>query len=252
MAQYSIFFLLAYAYFLVNYFVPNGFFYWLCWKAQFPWWANNRIQKDREPRPDQVETEIKSSLKSLAWYAAIATFVFYCYRHGYTSMTTAAAPLGYHLLSLLVLMLLHDTSFYWIHRLLHTRKLFQLVHKHHHDSRAPTPWAAYSLSAGESIVQCPLWVLCFTMPAHPLVVLAVFFFAKYLRYVRPSRVRVLSAVDSSQQMDLRGAGDALASRRTPSLFPRKLQSLLQHLGFADADGAPAIFLQARGGISTSQ
>jgi sterol desaturase/sphingolipid hydroxylase (fatty acid hydroxylase superfamily) len=175
MLDYWVFFLLAYGYFLVNYFVPNGFFYWLCWKADFPWWANHRIQKDRDPRPGQVATEIKSSFKSLAWYAAIATLVFYCYRHGYTSISMEPAPRGYHLLSLVVLMLLHDTSFYWIHRLLHTRVMYRLIHKQHHDSRAPTPWAAYSLSAGEAIVQCPLWVLCFTMPAHPAVVLAVLF-----------------------------------------------------------------------------
>jgi sterol desaturase/sphingolipid hydroxylase (fatty acid hydroxylase superfamily) len=175
MTEYFTFYLVAYAYFLINYFVPNGFFYWFCWKAKFPWWAHNRIQKDRDPRPDQVATEIRSSLKSLAWYAAIATFVYFCFRHRYTSMFTGPASYGYHLLSLVVLMILHDTSFYWIHRLLHARPIYQLVHKHHHDSRAPTPWAAYSLSTGEAIVQCPLWVLCFTVPAHPVVVLTVLF-----------------------------------------------------------------------------
>lgn len=175
MIDYGVFFLLAYAYFLVNYFLPNGFFYWLCWQRNSDFWATHRIQKDRAPKPDQVRREILSSLKSLAWYAVIATFVLLCYRHGFTSMTLEGVPRGYHLLSLVVLMLLHDTYFYWLHRLIHVRPIFRIVHKHHHDSRAPTPWAAYSLSTSEAILQCPLWVLCFTMPAHPAIVVAVLF-----------------------------------------------------------------------------
>jgi sterol desaturase/sphingolipid hydroxylase (fatty acid hydroxylase superfamily) len=137
--------------------------------------GGERIQQDRDPRPGQVAAEIKSSLKSLAWYAAIATFVLYCYRHRATAMFTGPARSGYHLFSVASLMFIHDTYFYWVHRLFHTRPLFRLVHKHHHDSRTPTPWAAYSLSTGEAIAQCPLWVLCFTVPAHPLAVLFVLF-----------------------------------------------------------------------------
>jgi sterol desaturase/sphingolipid hydroxylase (fatty acid hydroxylase superfamily) len=175
MAEYSVFFLLAYAYFLLNYFLPNGFFYWLFWKRNRESWADQRIQKDREPSPDQIRTEIASSLRSLAWYAAIATFAMWCYRHGYSSMSTSAVPSGRHFLSLVLLMLAHDTYFYWVHRLLHVRPIFRLIHRHHHDSLAPTPWAAYSLSTGEAILQCPLWVLCFTVPAHPAIVLTVLF-----------------------------------------------------------------------------
>src|SRR5919109_454073 len=105
MAVYSVFFLFAYAYFLLNYFAPNGFFYWLFWKRNRESWADQRIQKDREPRPGQIRTEVISSLRSLAWYAAIATFALWCYRHGYSSMSTSAAPAGYHFLSLVILML---------------------------------------------------------------------------------------------------------------------------------------------------
>lgn len=173
MGEYLLFFAGAYGFFLVTYFVPNGFFYWLCWRRNRETWAAYRIQKDRDPRPDQVATEIKSSLKALGWYAAIATFVYICYVHGYTQMSTGPVARGYHLFSLVALMLVHDTYFYWVHRALHTKLLFRVIHKHHHDSLAPTPWAAYSLSTGEAILQCPLWVLCFTVPAHPVVVLAV-------------------------------------------------------------------------------
>ncbi|HEX2335345.1 MAG TPA: sterol desaturase family protein, partial [Hyphomicrobiaceae bacterium] len=158
-----------------NYFVSNGFFYWLCWKSKREAWAVHRIQKDREPRPEQVASEIRSSVKSLAWYAAIATFVLYCFRHGHTALFIGRVARGYHLASLIALMFLHDTYFYWLHRFLHVRPVYRLIHQHHHDSRAPTPWAAYSLSNGEAILQCPLWVLCFTVPVHPAIMLTVLF-----------------------------------------------------------------------------
>jgi sterol desaturase/sphingolipid hydroxylase (fatty acid hydroxylase superfamily) len=35
----------------------------------------------------------------------------------------------------------------------------------------PTPWATYSFSSFEAIVNCPLWVLFFTFPAHPLAMI---------------------------------------------------------------------------------
>jgi hypothetical protein len=99
MIKYREFFLLAYGYFLVNYFVSNGFFYWLCWKSKREAWAAHRIKKDREPRPGQVASEIRSSVKSLAWCAAIATFVFYCFRHGHSALFIGRVARGYHLAS---------------------------------------------------------------------------------------------------------------------------------------------------------
>ena len=56
-------------------------------------------------------------------------------------------------LSLLVLVLAHDTWFYWTHRLMHRRGLFRWTHLAHHRSVAPTPWAAYSFAPAEALVQ---------------------------------------------------------------------------------------------------
>lgn len=175
MALYAKFFVGAYAYFLLNYFVPNGFAYWLCWKVKRDDWAQHRIQKDREPKPGQVGREIRSSVSTLACFAGIATFVFFLYRHGYTSLTLEPMPLWYYAVSVVALMLIHDTYFYWVHRLMHTKALYRLVHKEHHDSTAPTPWATYSNTTFEVLMNCALWPLCFTLPVHPLVVVALVF-----------------------------------------------------------------------------
>ena len=175
MVTYCAFFVGAYAWFLVNYFVPNGFFYWLCWKLKHDDWAEHRIQKDRGPKPGQVAKEIKSSLSTLAIFAAIATFVFCCWRNGYSSVTTEPMPPGYHLFSVVALMLIHDTHVYWMHRHMHTKLLYRLVHKEHHDSSSPTPWATYSNTTWETLMNCALWPLCFTIPVHPAVVVLLVF-----------------------------------------------------------------------------
>jgi sterol desaturase/sphingolipid hydroxylase (fatty acid hydroxylase superfamily) len=41
---------------------------------------------------------------------------------------------------------LHDTYFYWLHRLMHHPRLFRLVHLVHHQSTNPSPFAAYAFS----------------------------------------------------------------------------------------------------------
>ena len=175
MLEYGCFFLIAMAWFLLFYFLPNGFFYWLFWVYKSDDWEARKIQKDRQPRPGQIRTEILRSLWGLTIYALIATFVYWCYRHGYSAIDLTRIGNGQVVISLLVLLVLHDTWFYWMHRLLHWRPLYRRYHRQHHESLAPTPWAAYSLSTVEAIVNCPLWVLCFTFPSHPMAILIVLF-----------------------------------------------------------------------------
>jgi Delta7-sterol 5-desaturase len=68
-----------------------------------------------------------------------------------------------------VMIVLHDTYFYWTHRLMHHPRLYRLFHRTHHLSTSPTPWSAYTFSPWEALVQAgigPLIVL--TIPTHPV------------------------------------------------------------------------------------
>ena len=67
------------------------------------------------------------------------------------------------------IVLLHDAYFYWMHRGIHHRRVFRIVHRLHHKSRTPTPWAAYSFAPPEAILEAsimPLAALLF--PFHEL------------------------------------------------------------------------------------
>lgn len=51
-----------------------------------------------------------------------------------------------------VMVVAHDTYFYWAHRALHHPLLYKRFHLAHHRSVTPTPFAAYSFSVGEATV----------------------------------------------------------------------------------------------------
>lgn len=74
-----------------------------------------------------------------------------------------------------VLFVMHDTYFYFSHRLMHHRKLFNLFHLVHHKSTNPSPWAAYAFHPLEAIVEVGIVVVfLFTVPIHKTHLLLFF------------------------------------------------------------------------------
>jgi Delta7-sterol 5-desaturase len=72
--------------------------------------------------------------------------------------------------STVLIIVAHDAYFYWTHRWMHRPRIFRRVHRTHHQSVAPTQWAAYSFSMGEAFMQAaflPLFLLL--VPAHESV-----------------------------------------------------------------------------------
>jgi Delta7-sterol 5-desaturase len=64
-----------------------------------------------------------------------------------------------------VLFLIHDTYFYWMHRLIHEPRLFRLFHLVHHRSVNPSPWAAYAFHPLEAFAESLIFVIfLFTIP----------------------------------------------------------------------------------------
>lgn len=74
--------------------------------------------------------------------------------------------------SYLVTFFLHDTYFYWTHRLMHTKYLFRKFHFTHHRSIYPTPLASYAFSTGEALVEgMALVIVSLFVPLHVSVLL---------------------------------------------------------------------------------
>ncbi|MDY6938647.1 MAG: sterol desaturase family protein [Cyanobacteriota bacterium] len=78
--------------------------------------------------------------------------------------------IGYLGLSFIGILILQDTCFYFIHRLLHHPLLFKHFHSDHHYSKMPTPWTSFALDLPEALLQGLFFLaVVFIFPIHLLV-----------------------------------------------------------------------------------
>ena len=132
--------------------------------------ARRRKIIPRIPSFGQQGWEVAHSLQSLLAFGAVAGLIAFASMSGFrTRIYGRIDEYGpeWYLASFAIALLVHDTYFYWTHRLLHHRALFRRVHRFHHLSNNPTPWASYSFSVGEAFVQAGIGpLLLYTMPMH--------------------------------------------------------------------------------------
>jgi sterol desaturase/sphingolipid hydroxylase (fatty acid hydroxylase superfamily) len=77
-----------------------------------------------------------------------------------------------------IMMFIHDTYFYWTHRLMHHKRLFKLFHLVHHKSTNPSPWAAYAFHPLEAVVEVGVFlVFLYCVPMHRLHFFIFFLFS---------------------------------------------------------------------------
>jgi sterol desaturase/sphingolipid hydroxylase (fatty acid hydroxylase superfamily) len=115
--------------------------------------------------------EFLASLRSLVVYGLVGGFIVFAVVSGWTPMYFRISRYGWtwFTLSIGLIILIHDAYFYWTHRLMHHPRLFRFMHRTHHRSLSPSPWAAYSFSTWEAFVQAGIAPLVlFTLPIHPL------------------------------------------------------------------------------------
>jgi sterol desaturase/sphingolipid hydroxylase (fatty acid hydroxylase superfamily) len=66
-----------------------------------------------------------------------------------------------------VMLIIHDTYFYWTHRIMHHKSIFKIFHLVHHQSTNPSPWAAYAFHPMEAIVENGIFIVfAFLFPLH--------------------------------------------------------------------------------------
>jgi Delta7-sterol 5-desaturase len=83
----------------------------------------------------------------------------------------------YFILSLVLLLITHDTYFYWTHRAMHSKWSMKYVHRVHHQSTNPSPWAAFAFHPLEAIGEAGiLLVAVFLFPVHMITIMAFMFF----------------------------------------------------------------------------
>jgi Delta7-sterol 5-desaturase len=133
--------------------------------------AQRKIQQ-RFPKNKDIAREIIYSVTTMIIFAFIPLMLLY--NPSVAKYTTFykdihAHSMLYFWLAFPLMFVMHDTYFYWTHRLMHHPKLFRWFHLVHHQSVNPSPWAAYAFHPLEAIVEIGIYpVFLFTIPMHSL------------------------------------------------------------------------------------
>lgn len=158
------------SYFLViglRYLVVAGFAF-LIWYVLLRRKISFKKIQVRFPANKDYQREILFSLCTMFFFAFVPWFFL-----GHASIrqhTTFYKDINQHghlyfWLAFVLMLLIHDTYFYWIHRLMHHPRLFRIFHLIHHKSTNPSPWAAFAFHPLEAILEVGiLVVLIYTIP----------------------------------------------------------------------------------------
>lgn len=144
-------------------------FYWVRKKN----WQAFKIQR-KFPKRKNIFTEVQHSLFTAFIFALMGVGIYFCRKAGWTRVYTDLQQYSYayFILSFILLMLIHDTYFYWVHRLMHQKRFFTLIHRVHHQSHNPTPWASLSFHPLEAILEIAIVpIAAFIIPLHPITLL---------------------------------------------------------------------------------
>ena len=159
--------------------------YLVLWRWQRERFSHKRIQQKTKRQP-KVAREIGYSLLTLFTFSAMLGALFELPRHGLTLIYFSIGDYGwiYFIFSIAVMAVVHDTYYYWAHRLMHTRWLFKHVHMMHHQFTNPTPFAAYAFHPGEIVIEIAVFgVLPFVMPLHPAAIATYVVILTYLNVI---------------------------------------------------------------------
>ena len=120
-------------------------------------------------------TPVRSSTRVITAlvFAAIGYIVFVTPVSKYTQTywNFQEHSVGYFIFSIVLMLFVHDAYFYWTHRWMHRKSIYRIVHRVHHLSTNPSPWAAMAFHPIESVIEgSVIALMAFLFPVHPLAI----------------------------------------------------------------------------------
>jgi lathosterol oxidase len=155
---------------LLRYLIPASLFFLIFWVIAKNGLMHLFIQRTM-PKSKQLWKEFAYSMSTVVIFSLVGFGIYSAEHAGLTRIYHDISDYGitYLIVSLIVAIVFHDFYFYWTHRLMHHKKIFKYVHRVHHESTNPSPWAAYSFHPWEALIQAMVMpILVFSLPLHPL------------------------------------------------------------------------------------
>lgn len=128
--------------------------------------------------PSQKWKEVMWSCLSSFIFAISGTLLLYAYTENKTLLYDQFSlhDIWYIPLSILLVLFLHETYYYFLHRWMHHPKVFRHFHKVHHDSIITSAWTSFSFHPLETLLQAliiPLATLIVPLHIYSLFFLLV-------------------------------------------------------------------------------
>lgn len=158
---------------ILRYVLIAGFAFFIFYKWFPSYFSKNKIQVKLAKTKDFIR-EISHSAQTTVVIAVVSVLVFSTPLAEYTQvyLNLPDRPLWWIPVSVVLMLIIHDTYFYWMHKTVHHPKLFKHIHLVHHKSINPTPFASFSFHIYESILEGLIApILLLTLPLHPLSLL---------------------------------------------------------------------------------
>jgi Delta7-sterol 5-desaturase len=150
--------------------------FYVLWKSRISY---KKIQT-RYPGMKDYFREIFYSLLTVAIFSLVSVVLLtnpHVAPHTTRYQDIATYGWGYYFLVYPLMFIMHDTYFYFTHRLMHHKYFFRWFHLVHHQSTNPSPWAAYAFHPLEAFVEVGIVVVfLFTIPIHRTHLLIFFLF----------------------------------------------------------------------------
>jgi sterol desaturase/sphingolipid hydroxylase (fatty acid hydroxylase superfamily) len=122
------------------------------------------------PTPGQRAREAAWSLGSSAIFVGLGMLALWLQARGMTKIyfDIDERSIEYFAASVVLMLVIHDTYFYWSHRLMHWRPIFRYAHRLHHGFHRPSPWGAFAFHPLETLIEAQvMFVIVFAIPTHP-------------------------------------------------------------------------------------
>ena len=150
-------------------------------------WKREKLQYKRTqmeyPDKSKLVNEFKYSMITMVIFSFVGIGIFAAKQSGLTHIYQDfhSKGWGYFVFSVIAMIVIHDTYFYWTHKLMHHKSIFKYVHKVHHNSTNPSPWAAFSFHPLEAVIEAGILpLIVFTMPVHSLAILSFLIYMTFM------------------------------------------------------------------------
>lgn len=166
---------------LGRYIIAAGAISLILWLAG-KWTEARRIQNRKASFTD-YKREFLSSMRTVVVFALTTITTVLFVESGWVTILESEINWPIFILQVAAMIIAHDAYFYWMHRGLHLKSMFRFAHLHHHKSRTPTPWAAYSFATFEAATEAafvPAYLLLVSVIGAPIYGFAIFIFLAHM------------------------------------------------------------------------